>query len=143
MNRLKYLCAVVVVTFLAVGTSKAPAHPSQGGTPWVVHRTVDGQLTPESRQVAVKMRQKAVSEGHITLWLLPNYEGEWNPEEVTDEQHAQNCAEILQQLISQGHVWHPRGEPINHGPVCLVRASTAGVSILLQDDRFQQIMGAH
>lgn len=143
MRKTKYLCTIAVVVFLALDTSKLFAHPSEGGTPWVVHRAADGQLTSESRQVAVKMRQKAAETGYITLWLLPIYEGEWNPEALTDEQHAQNCAQILQPLIRQGHVWHPRGEPVHHGPVCLVRASTAGVSKLLQDERLQQIMGAH
>lgn len=138
------LIGMITIALLVAYSAALIAHETTGQTaPWVVHRTFDGQLSRESMKVAEKMQRKAAAEGYITLWVLPTYEGEWNAEILTDERHARNCAHILQPLINQGQVWHPDGDPINHGPVCLVRASGTGVSVLLRDKRLQQIMGAH
>lgn len=144
MNRFTALSSIVGAS-VVVSTSNLVAHAAseEHGTPWVVHLTADGSLTSESRQAAVKIRQKAADAGYITLWLLPNSDDGWNPTNLTDEQHAQNCAEILWPLVDRKIVWHPPGGPNNSGPVCLVRASVAGVDLLLQDERLAQIMGAH
>lgn len=134
----------IAASLIAVSISPVFSHEaSEQTTPWVVHKTVDGRLTPESKGAAVKMRQKAASQGHITLWLLPRSADGWDPSRLTDEQHALSCAEILQPLVRQGHVWHPGDEPINYGSICLVRASAAGVALLLRHASLEQIMGAH
>ena len=112
------------------------------GAPWVVYRDAQGQLTRDSIQAAQKMRRKAARDGYITLWLLIDSNQAGEPA-VSNDEYNRACQEILQPLVARALVSHPSGGPRNTGPVCLIRATTAGVSALLRNERVHQIMGAH
>lgn len=107
-----------------------------------MYRDARAQLTPESIQAAQKMRRKAARDGYITLWLLIDSNRAGEPAASNDE-YNRACQEILQPLVARALVSHPSTGPRNTGAVCLIRATTAGVSALLRSERVRQIMGAH
>lgn len=131
--------AMAIMTSSSVAESTSYGHSS----PWLVYRAADGQLPPESRQNARKMQQKAARDGYITLWLLLDSEIDGQSGPLTDEEYGLACVEMLQPLVDRLVVWHPTNGPSNSGPVCLIRASAAGVAMLVRDERLHQIMGAH
>jgi hypothetical protein len=111
-------------------------------TPWVVYRDALGQLTPESIPAAQKMRQKAARDGYITLWLEVGPNGAGKPA-AANVDFGRVCQKILEPLAARALISHPSSGPRNTGPVCLIRAKPAGLSVLLRDERFRQIMGAN
>ena len=138
------IACTMAAALISIAASQAGAQAAYraSGAPWVVYRDARGQMTPESTQAAQKMPHKAARDGYITLWLLIDAQAAAAPP-VSNDEYSRACQEILQPLVARALVSHPSGGPRNTGPVCLIRATTAGVSALLRNERVHQIMGAH
>lgn len=116
--------------------------PQDDAPSWVVYRSENGQLLPESAWAASAMREKALSAGYITLWLQLD-EGRISSSPADANGYREMCVKILQPLVNRGVVWHSSQGPQSTGSVCLVRASADGVTSLMKEKRFSQIMGAN
>ena len=116
--------------------------------PLVFYRDGAGDISKQSKNDAVLMRQIAAQDGYITIWLLAGYPFNVYIDEMTDEEIgaqrsavATEFAEILDPLVAGGSVRHPKAGPFIKGPGCLVRATVSGLNALLKDDRIVQITG--
>lgn len=143
MKRLEFVAlasALVLLTASHYSESQEFAPPSPPS--WVIHRDQNGRIDKADLNAAREVLRKATQDGYVTLWLLID-ERHTLIATYSDEDYLAKCIDIIRPLVKRGLVWHPTNGPTNTGPVCLVRASTAGVAILLQDKRLEQIMASN
>lgn len=138
----KSFCLFLVPFFLIAENARSEVY---GTTPvgWIVHKDEYGAVLPESESAARKMQSKASSMGYVTLWLYLNTDSPPLSQIIEEAEYGRACVRTLEKLVNQNIVWHPSVGPINYGPVCLVRASSIGVGVLLRDKNFKQIMASN
>lgn len=136
--------AIAAASFVTIPSSLMAQSVSEDSEPsWVVYRGSDGEITADSKPSARKMIKKAAQDGYISLWLIIDHGMDIRTVLYDDERFAPECIEILKPMVNRGVVWHPTQGPTNTGPICFVRASAAGLNMLLQEQRFRQIMGSN
>lgn len=112
----------------------------------VVFRNSNGELGGASNANAKIMKQRIREDGFVTLWLTLDFPFNVNMGEMTqqeiDEQAERVSAEfdvVLDPLVDEGIVWHPRTGKFVKGPGCVVRANGKGLKHLLRDERILQL----
>ena len=140
MKRLIVLLGATIV-FVSL-----PLLEASGEGQIVHYRGPDGSISTESVANAGVMKDRAQTQGYVTLWLTFDFPLNVNFAEMTpDEISAQEASVsagldiILDPLIQRNKVWHPATGKFVRGAGCVVRATVAGLNQLLHDERILQI----
>lgn len=137
------ICAFLLIAFVASPTF---ASTESEQIPLTYYRDMGGDVSAVSESNAKKMLRIAKQNGHITLWLVLNYEFNINPDSMTvaelDAQTADviaGFAEVLNPMIRKKEAWLPKAGLTVSGPGTKVRATKKGLRKLLRDERILQL----
>ena len=129
---LKRICAV---TWLGLAMAVSHAGPLDGLS---VYRGLDGNFSTASLQGLEILRQAAITEGQITIWVAFDMEFKANPELRTPDVGRQEAAikqrimnRVVTPLVNKGQVEIlPLSERQASAPGCMLAVTPAGLSAL-------------
>ena len=126
---------ICVVTWLGLAMAVSYADPLDGLS---VYRGLDGKFSTASLQGLEILRQAAIADGQITIWVAFDMEFEANPESRTADIGRQEAAikqRIMQRVVSplvyKGQVEIlPLSEKQTSAPGCMLAVTAAGLTEL-------------
>ena len=130
---LKRICAVI---WLGLAMAVSHADPLDGLS---VYRGLDGSFSTASLQGLEILRQAAITEGQITIWVTFDMEFEANPELRTSDIGRQEAAikqklmnRVVNPLVGKGQVEIlPLSEVQTSAPGCMLAVTAAGLAGLV------------